>query len=178
MRHGVKTSKIGVNSAHRKSIFRNLAMSVIRQGLAENQMDRHVRTTLAKAKVIRGLVDRLVTYAKKGDLSARRQAAKFFYPGKENHENQTLLKDLFEKIGPRYSDRPGGYTRVLKLGRNRPGDASEMALVSLVEDMVVAKSTKPVKAKATTKKAPSTKKKIDIVAEKSVEEVSAKENKE
>jgi large subunit ribosomal protein L17 len=77
----------------------------------------------------------MVTYAKKGDLSARREAARFIMDPK-------VLQDLFATIGPRYANRNGGYTRVLKLGPNRPGDASEMALVGLVEDEIVVKAKK------------------------------------
>ena len=84
-------------------------------------------------------------YAKKGDLSARREAARFIMDPK-------VLQDLFATIGPRYANRNGGYTRVLKLGPNRAGDASEMALVGLVEDEIVAKEKKaaaePAKADA------------------------------
>ena len=91
-----------------------------------------MRTTLLNARLVRIVVDRLVTYAKKGDLSARREAARIVRDPK-------VLQGLFNVIGPRYKNRNGGYTRVLKLGPNRPGDAAEMALVSLVEDEIKAK---------------------------------------
>ena len=86
----------------------------------------------------------MITYAKKGDLSARREAARFIMDPK-------VLQDLFNTIGPRYANRNGGYTRVLKLGPNRAGDAAEMALIGLVEDEIVAKAKKaaePAKADA------------------------------
>jgi len=129
MRHGVKVKKWGANSAHRHAMLRSLSTSILLKGLEADPQERVVRTTLLKAKMARSLVDRLITYAKKGDLSARRQAARFVMDPK-------VLKGLFEVIGPRYANRAGGYTRVLKLGNNRAGDAAEMALVGLVEDQV------------------------------------------
>jgi len=129
MRHGVKVKKWGANSAHRHAMLRSLSTSILLKGLEADPQERAVRTTLLKAKMARSLVDRLITYAKKGDLSARRQAARFVMDPK-------VLKGLFDVIGPRYASRNGGYTRVLKLGNNRAGDAAEMALVGLVEDQV------------------------------------------
>ena len=129
MRHGVKVKKCGANAAHRHAMLRSLSTSILLKGLDADPQERAVRTTLLKAKMARSLVDRLITYAKKGDLSARRQAARFVMDPK-------VLKGLFDVIGPRYANRAGGYTRVLKLGNNRAGDAAEMALVGLVEDQV------------------------------------------
>jgi len=129
MRHGVKVKKWGANAAHRHAMLRSLSTSILLKGLDADPQERAVRTTLLKAKMARSLVDRLITYAKKGDLSARRQAARFVMDPK-------VLKGLFDVIGPRYANRAGGYTRVLKLGNNRAGDAAEMALVGLVEDQV------------------------------------------
>ena len=135
MRHGVKNKKLGVNAQHKRAILRALATSIIGKGMEAEQSNRYVRTTLHKAKMVRSVVDRMVTYAKKGDLSARREAARFIMDPK-------VLQDLFATIGPRYASRNGGYTRVLKLGPNRAGDASEMALVGLVEDEIVVKAKK------------------------------------
>lgn len=135
MRHGVKNKKLGVNAQHKRAILRALATSIIGKGMEADQNKRYVRTTLHKAKLARGVVDRMITYAKKGDLSARREAARFVMDPK-------VLQDLFNTIGPRYASRNGGYTRVLKLGPNRAGDAAEMALIGLVEDEIVAKSKK------------------------------------
>lgn len=155
MRHGVKKFKLNRTASHRKAMLKNLATSIIKQGVAEDQMDRQVKTTVIKAKAVRGLVDRLVTYAKKGDLSARRQAAKFI-------QEPAVLKDLFDKIGPRYADRQGGYTRILKLSANRKGDNAEMAIITLVEDEVAKKAVqKPAKQTAS---------KAEPVAEKATEE--------
>ncbi len=129
MRHGVKTKKLGRNSAHRKAMLKNLATSILLKGLSENQMDRHVRTTVPKAKAVRSLVDRLITYAKKGDLAAKRQAARFV-------KDKQSFQGLFQILADRYRDRNGGYTRVLKLLDYRHGDNAKMAIVTLVDDAI------------------------------------------
>ena len=144
MRHGVKNKKLGVNAEHKRAILRALTTSIIGKGMEAEQTGRYVRTTLHKAKIVRSNVDRMITYAKKGDLSARREAARFIMDPK-------VLQDLFNTIGPRYASRNGGYTRIIKLGPNRAGDAAEMALIGLVEDEIVAKSKKaaePAKSEA------------------------------
>ena len=135
MRHGVKNKKLGVNAQHKRAILRALATSIIGKGMEAEQSARYVRTTLHKAKIVRSNVDRMITYAKKGDLSARREAARFLTDPK-------VLQDLFPTIGPRYAGRNGGYTRIIKLGPNRAGDAAEMALIGLVEDEIVVKTKK------------------------------------
>jgi len=85
-----------------------------------------ITTTEAKAKEVRRFADRMITFAKRGDLNSRRQAARFVIEPK-------VLQKLFAEIGPRYSDRPGGYTRVLKLGVRRHGDDAPTAILELVE---------------------------------------------
>ena len=135
MRHGVKNKKLGVNAEHKRAILRALTTSIIGKGMEAEQSARYVRTTLHKAKIVRSNVDRMITYAKKGDLSARREAARFLTDPK-------VLQDLFATIGPRYAGRNGGYTRIIKLGPNRAGDAAEMALIGLVEDEIVVKEKK------------------------------------
>ncbi|MCF0224527.1 MAG: 50S ribosomal protein L17 [Fibrobacter sp.] len=135
MRHGVKNKKLGVNAQHKRAILRALTTSILGKGLETEQGNRYVRTTLHKAKLVRGYVERMITYAKKGDLSARREAARFVMDPK-------VLQGLFNTIGPRYASRNGGYTRILKLGPNRAGDAAEMALIGLVEDEIVVKAKK------------------------------------
>ena len=135
MRHGVKNKKLGVNSQHKRAILRALTTSIIGKGMEAEQSARYVRTTLHKAKIVRSNVERMITYAKKGDLSARREAARFVMDPK-------VLQDLFNTIGPRYASRNGGYTRIIKLGPNRAGDAAEMALIGLVEDEIVVKEKK------------------------------------
>jgi large subunit ribosomal protein L17 len=144
MKHGVKGNRLGRPASHRKALLSNLATSVLRQGLKETQIERQVRTTVAKAKTVKPLVERLITFAKKGDLSARREAAKVIH----DHE---VLQGLFETIGPRYAERQGGYTRVLKMDMERAGDAASMAIITLVEDKLEKKVRKP-KASRPTKK--------------------------
>ena len=145
MKHGVKSNRLSRPAAHRKALLSNLATSVLRQGLKENQIERSVRTTVAKAKTVRPLVEKLITFAKKGDLAARREAARVIH----DHE---VLQGLFETIGPRYAERQGGYTRVLKLDMERAGDAASMAIIALVEDKLEKKVRKPKAAKPASKK--------------------------
>ncbi len=166
MRHGVKTKKLGREASHRKAMLNNLAWSILEKGLDENPLKRHVRTTLQKAKVVRSLVERLITYGKKGDLSARRQAAKFILPGRKSSIEsgdlkKDVFKDLFGVLAERYKDRAGGYTRVLKITSNRHGDNAEMAIISLVEDEIKPKPKK----KAKSKKKPDAKSQIVAEAE-------------
>ena len=145
MRHGVKTNRLDRHAAHRKAMLNNLATSVLLQGLKEEQMDRRVITTVAKAKVVRGLVDRLITYGKQGDLAARRQAARFV-------KDKTVLTGLFDTLAKRYTKRPGGYSRVLRIS-TRVGDSAEMAMITLVEEEIRTKTKKPApKAKAKAEK--------------------------
>lgn len=162
MRHRVKTKKLGVNAKHKRSIVNNLATSILQKGLAEETVDRQVKTTLHKAKIVRSQVDRLITYAKKGDLAARRQAARYV-------KDPEVLQGLFDVIGPRYADRQGGYTRVLKLGPNRLGDAAEMALISLVEDTVSPKAKVPKKVETVANK------KVEMVGSEAAEEATPAE---
>ena len=157
MRHGVVYNRLGRNTDHRRNMLNNLATSVLRQGLKAEPLERGLVTTVTKAKVVRGLVDRLITYAKKGDLSARRQAARFV-------KDSEVLRGLFSDLGARYAKRPGGYTRVLKLAERRRGDSSELALVALVEEEISPR--KPKKSAGARSKAPkagpSKKKKVNI----------------
>lgn len=119
MRHQKKGRKLSRTESHRTSLMRNMAISLFRHG--------RVQTTTAKAKELRPFAERLITLAKRGDLHARRQAARHI-------NDQGVLFELFDSIGPRYAERPGGYTRVLKTGFRR-GDGAEMALIELVEQV-------------------------------------------
>jgi len=98
-------------------MLRNLATSLFRHG--------RIETTVAKAKELRSFAEPLITKAKRGDLHARRLVARTI-------QDREVLKKLFDEIGPRYADRPGGYTRVVHLG-HRAGDAADMAIIELVE---------------------------------------------
>ena len=116
--------KFGRTADHRKAMLRNLATSVIMYGKVE--------TTYAKAMDMRSVVDELITLGKKGDLSARRQAASYIRDVYADEKSrQTVLKKLFDEIAPKYADRKGGYTRVTKTGVRR-GDAAPMAIIELI----------------------------------------------
>lgn len=116
--------KFGRNADHRKAMLRNLATSVILYGKVE--------TTEAKAKDMRSVVDELITLGKRGDLHARRQAAAYIRNVvADETKSQTVLQKLFDEVAPKYADRNGGYTRVVKTG-TRKGDAAPMAYIELV----------------------------------------------
>ena len=116
--------KFGRTADHRKAMLRNLATSVILYG--------RVETTEAKAKDMRSVVDELITLGKKGDLAARRQAASFIRDVVADEKTQqTVLQKLFDEVAPKYKDRNGGYTRVVKTGTRR-GDAAPLAFIELV----------------------------------------------
>ena len=116
--------KLGRTADHRKAMLRNMATSLILNGKIE--------TTEMKAKELRSVVDELITLAKRGDLHARRQAAAYIRNVVADEKTgETVLKKLFDEIGPKYADRNGGYTRVLKTGFRR-GDSAPMAIIELV----------------------------------------------
>lgn len=117
MRHRKDHRKLSRTSSHRRALLRNLVTSLIEH--------ERIETTLAKAKEARRVGERMVTFAKRGDIPARRQVARFVH-GDHN------VKKLFETVAPWYAERNGGYTRILKLGR-RLGDAGEMALLEFVK---------------------------------------------
>lgn len=117
-------AKLGRNKSARKALFRDLATDLI--------INERIVTTHAKAKELRPIVEKLVTLSKRGDLHARRQAASFVRREIANQEtNQDAIQKLFSEIGPRYEERQGGYTRILKKGP-RQGDAAEMAIIEFV----------------------------------------------
>jgi large subunit ribosomal protein L17 len=117
MRHGKAGRKLNRTSSHRTAMFANMAASLIEH--------EQIVTTLPKAKELRPVVEKLVTLAKKGDLAARRLAA-------ARIRNEEMVKKLFETIGPRYQERSGGYTRVLKAGF-RYGDNAPLAVIEFVD---------------------------------------------
>ena len=117
MRHQKNRHKLSRDSAHRKSLLMNLSKEIIEH--------ERVRTTQAKAKAVKPEIEKLITLAKRGDLHARRQALSAL------GQDKFAVYKLFEEIAPRYSERPGGYTRILKLGPRR-SDSSKMVLLELV----------------------------------------------
>ncbi|HET9948463.1 MAG TPA: 50S ribosomal protein L17 [Longimicrobiales bacterium] len=116
MRHRVKGRQLSRTATHKKATLRNLATSLFAH--------ERIETTTAKAKELRPYAERLITLARRGDVHARRVA------GRQIQDREVLGK-LFDEIAPRYAERPGGYTRILKLG-TRKGDAAEMSLIELV----------------------------------------------
>jgi len=141
MRHLVSGRKLNRSASHRRAMLSNLAVSILDK--------ERVTTTLAKAKEVRGVVERLITYGKKGDLHAIRLAAR-------RVNDETVLKKLFSDIAPAYKDREGGYTRVLKT-EERKGDNAPMAIIELVgrghNDPVRKRGKKKTTAKAKPKTA-------------------------
>ena len=117
MRHRVAGRHLSRSKGARRALFRNLISELIRH--------ERIRTTEAKARAIRGDAERIITLSKRGDVHARRLAARTI-------ADPDLLKKLFDEVGPRYAERPGGYTRMLKLGP-RQGDAAPMVLLELVK---------------------------------------------
>ena len=117
MRHQKTRNKLSRDSAHRKALLMNLCKEVIEH--------ERIKTSEAKAKAVKPEIEKLITLAKRGDLHARRQALSTL-----GQDKFTVYK-LFEEVAPRYGQRPGGYTRILKLGP-RSGDATEMVLLELV----------------------------------------------
>jgi large subunit ribosomal protein L17 len=117
MRHQRNRHKLSRDSAHRKALLMNLSKELIDH--------ERIETTTAKAKAVKPEVERLITLAKRGDLHARRQALSAL------GQDKFMVYKLFDEIAPRYAERAGGYTRILKLGP-RKSDATEMALLELV----------------------------------------------
>ena len=134
MRHRKRGRKLGRTTSHRKALFRNQATALFEH--------EQIRTTLPKCKELRRVAEKLITLAKRGDLPARRQAAKMLY-GTNLHytpsrgeevrdiDKHGILRKLFDDLGPRYQDRSGGYTRIIR-GELRKGDGAQMGYIQLV----------------------------------------------
>ncbi len=118
MRHRKKGKQLGRTSQHRRAMLRNMATSLFQH--------EGIETTVTKAKEVRPFAERLITLARRGDLHARRQV--------ERHiRDRTVSGKLFGELGPRFASRPGGYTRIIKLG-HRVGDGAEMARIELLAE--------------------------------------------
>jgi large subunit ribosomal protein L17 len=117
MRHHRTGKKLGRDSAHRKALYANLTSSLIEHG--------RIRTTETKAKAVRPIAEKMITLGRDGSIHARRQALAYL-------RTQEVVHKLFSEVAPRFRDRPGGYTRVVKLGP-RQGDAAAMAYLELVD---------------------------------------------
>jgi large subunit ribosomal protein L17 len=117
MRHQKSGRKLGRNSSHRKAMYRNMAASLVRH--------ETIKTTLPKAKELRRVVEPLITMAKEDDVARRRRAF-------ARLRDDVAVGKLFNELGPRFKERPGGYLRILKMGHRR-GDAAPMAVVQLLD---------------------------------------------
>jgi len=129
MRHRDRGRKLGRSTAHRIAMLRNLCIALFTH--------ERIRTTLMKAKEMRPYAERLITRSRQDTLAARREVAR-------DVRDSDALRKLFGTLGPRYAARPGGYTRLYRLG-SRPGDAAEMALVELVDAAPVVAAAEPTK---------------------------------
>jgi large subunit ribosomal protein L17 len=130
-----KGARLGGSAAHEKLLLANLAKALFEHG--------HIKTTEAKARRLRPVAERLITKAKKGDMHNRRQVL-------QTITDKGIVHQLFAEIGPRYADRPGGYTRITKIGPRR-GDNAPMAIIELVEALTV-EQTAVREAEAATKR--------------------------
>src|SRR5919206_97242 len=117
MRHHRSGRKLGRDASHRKALYANLAGALIEHG--------RIKTTAAKAKEVKPIAEQMITLGKRGDVHARRQALAFL-------RSQDVVHKLFSDVGPRFADRPGGYSRITRIGP-RQGDAAEMAYLELVD---------------------------------------------
>ncbi len=127
MRHARTGKKLGRDHAHRKALYSNLAGALIEHG--------RIKTTITKAKAVRPIAEQMITLGRRGDLHARRQAVAFL-------RSKDVVHKLFAEIGPRFADRPGGYSRIIRIGP-RAGDAAEMVYLELLDEPVVLKERAP-----------------------------------
>lgn len=145
MRHLVRGRKLNRTASHRRAMFTNMAVSLLDK--------ERITTTLPKAKELRSVVERLITFGKKGGLHAIRMAERRI-------KDKTILKKLFEDIAPSYKDREGGYTRIIKLDE-RKGDNASMSIIELTGR----NSAEPIRKKAKKTKVASTVAKDTVKAE-------------
>jgi len=117
VRHQRKGRRLGRDASHRKALYSNLTGALVTHG--------RIKTTLAKAREVRPIAEKMITLGKRGDLHAHRQAVAFL-------RSKTVVHQLFADVAPRFQEREGGYTRIVKLGP-RQGDAAEMAYLELVD---------------------------------------------
>lgn len=166
MRHKVSGYKLGRTTSHRRSLLRNMATSLI--------IEERIETTVPKAKALRPTVEKMITLGKRGDLAARRQAAAYIM-------TDEALKKLFDTIGPRFGDRNGGYTRIVRTSWKK-GDGAEKAFIELLGSEQVLDEKRQKRAEIRAKKAEETRKAMEEAeaqqkAEAGIEAESA-ENKE
>ena len=135
MRHAKRGRKLGRTTSHRLALFRNQIHSLVEHG--------RIVTTLPKAKELRRVAERVVTRGKTNSVPARRWVARWI-------PDRTMVKKVFDDLGPRFADRPGGYTRIVKLGPRR-GDGAEMAVIEWVDYEKPAEAAPPPKSKSKAK---------------------------
>jgi large subunit ribosomal protein L17 len=145
MRHKVAGWKLGRNTSHRRSLLRNLVTSVI--------LEERIETTVPKAKAMRPLVEKMITLGKRGDLSARRQAASYLMTG-------VAVDKLFDTIAPRFGDRNGGYLRIIRSGWNK-GDGAEKAFIELLGSEKLQEEKRQKRAETRAKRAAEAKKAME-----------------
>ena len=158
MRHGMVNRKLGRTTSHRLAMFRNQLASLIDK--------ERIITTLPKAKELKPQIERLITLGRDDSVHNRRNAARQI-------NDDTLVAKLFDTLGPRFSDRPGGYTRIVKLGPRR-GDAAEMAILEFVGYELASEEKKAAPAKASKKSAKAKEEPEEVAEEKPKKKASAK----
>ena len=126
MRHQRTGKKLGRDSSHRRALYANLTAELIEH--------ERIKTTVTKAKAVKPIAEQMITLGRRGDIHARRQAVAFL-------GSKDIVHKLFDELGPRYAERPGGYSRIIRLGP-RPGDSAEMVYLELV-DYVAPEVTAP-----------------------------------
>jgi large subunit ribosomal protein L17 len=136
MRHKVAGFKLGRSPAHRRSLLRNLVTSVI--------VEERIETTVPKAKAAKPIVEKMITLGKRGDLAARRQATSYLMTAE-------AVKKLFDTVGPRFGDRNGGYTRIIRTAWNK-GDGADKAFLELLGSEKILDEKKEKRAEARAKK--------------------------
>ena len=167
MRHKVSGYKLGRTTSHRRALLRNMATSLI--------IEERIETTVPKAKALRPAIEKIITLGKRGDLAARRQAAAYLM-------TDEAVKKLFDTIGPRFGDRNGGYTRIVRTAW-RQGDATDKAFIELLGSEQVLDEKRQKRAEIRAKKAEETRKAMEEAeaqqrGEAAAEEPEAKEEKE
>ena len=159
MRHKVAGYKLGRTTSHRRSLLRNMATSLI--------MEERIETTVPKAKALRPTVEKMITLGKRGDLAARRQAAAYLMTEEAVHK-------LFDTIGPRFGDRNGGYTRIVRTAWQK-GDGADKAFIELLGSEQLLDEKRQERAEARAKKAEETRKAMEEQEANQREEAAANE---
>jgi len=168
MRHKVAGFKLGRTTSHRRSLLRNMVTSLI--------LEERIETTIPKAKALRPQIEKMITLGKRGDLAARRQAAAYLM-------TDEALKKLFETLGPRFGDRQGGYTRIIRSGW-QSGDGADKAFIELLGSEKLIDEKRQKRAEVRAKKAEETRKAMEEAEAQqqaqagTAEEPEAKEDKE